>query len=106
MPAQKPAPTTEPEVFDASALLDEIKAEGRPFALNGEQFVLPAPTTWPDEALTAANKNDLIRCAQLILGEDEYERFTKAGGTALFLQRLAEKLHGASVGESSASSSS
>jgi hypothetical protein len=104
MPAPKPAPSE--EVYDASGLLEEITAQARPFLLNGEQFSLPAPTAWPDEAFQAANGNDPLGAARLILGEDEYVRFVKAGGNALFLQRLVEKLHGGSVGESSVSSSS
>ena len=104
MPAPKPAPATEP--FDASAMLDEIKSGARPFKLNGETFSLPAPTAWPDDAFAAANGKDPLAAARLILGADEYDRFVKAGGNALFLQRLVEKLHGGSVGESSGSSSS
>jgi hypothetical protein len=103
MPAPKPA---HPEVFDASALLDEIKADARPFSLNGETFSLPAPTAWPDEALAAANSEEPVTASRLILGDEQYARFTAAGGNALFLQRLVAKLHGASVGESSGSSSS
>lgn len=94
------------EVFDASVLLDEMKAEGRPFSLGGEEFVLPPPTTWPDAAFEAANRDDPLTASRLILGEDEYDRFTKVGGNALFLQRLVEKLHGGPMGESSGSSSS
>lgn len=96
---------TTPAAFDATALLDEIHNETRPFTLNGEEFQLPAPTAWPDEAFAAASRDDPVTASRVILG-DEYDRFVKAGGNALFLQRLVEKLHGAPMGESSASSSS
>lgn len=105
-PANRPKPSTRVEVFDASDLLEEMKADGRPFTLGGEEFVLPAPTTWPDEAFEAANRDDPLTASKLILGEDDYARFAKVGGNALFLQRLVEKLHGASMGESAGSSSS
>lgn len=106
-PAHK-APATNgdsAEVFEADSLLEEMKAAGRPFVLGGETFVLPAPTAWPDEAFERARSDDPLGASRLILGDD-YDRFVAAGGNSLFLQRLVEKLHGASVGESSASSSS
>lgn len=105
-PAHKTISTNSAEAYDADALLNEMKADGRPFVLGGETFLLPAPTVWPDEAFAAASKDDPVTASRIILGDAEYERFVAAGGNALFLQRLVEKLHGASVGESSASSSS
>lgn len=101
-----PQPKPNDGVFDASALLAEFKSNARPFELNGEQFSLPAPTTWPDGALEAANREDIVAASRMILGDAEYDRFVAAGGNSLFLQRLVEKLHGASMGESSASSRS
>lgn len=94
------------EVFDASALLDEMRADACPFTLAGEDFTLLAPQAWPDAALESANDGDPIGAARHILGPAEYERFVKAGGSALFLQRLVEKLHGVPLGESAGSSSS
>ncbi len=102
-PANRTSSGSKP--FDATALLDEVHAEAQPFILNGEEFLLPAPTAWPDEAFATASLEDPVATSRLILGDD-YDRFVKAGGNALFLQRLVEKLHGASMGESSASSSS
>jgi hypothetical protein len=102
-PAHRPAAD---EVFDASSMLEEVKAGSRKFKLGGEVFDLPAPTAWPDEAFIAANREDPLTAATLILGEEDYKRFKAAGGNALFLQTMVEKLHGASVGESSGSSSS
>ncbi len=96
---------TTPATFDATALLDEVHARARPFTLNGEEFDLPAPTAWPDEAFQAASRDDPVTASRIILG-DEYDRFVKAGGNALLLQEIVAKLHGASMGESSASSSS
>lgn len=106
MPASRPK-ADDDEVYDASELLDEIKAASRPFKMpNGERFDLPAPTAWPDEALVAAYQGDPVRVAQVILGEANYIRFQAAGGNALVLERLVEKIHGATVGESLASSGS
>lgn len=100
------AKATVAEPFDATAMLEEVQADARLFVLNGEEFLLPAPTAWPDEAFQAANREDPITASRLILGDEDYQRFVDAGGNALFLQRLVEKLHGTSMGESSASSSS
>ncbi len=94
------------EVFDASALLEEMRSDGRPFRLGDEEFILPPPTAWPDGALDAATREDVVGASRLILGDDDYDRFVAAGGNALFLQRLVEKLHGAQLGESAGSSSS
>jgi len=98
--------SSDPKPYDATALLDEVHAEAQPFVLNGEEFMLPSPTAWPDEAFAAASLDDPVTASHVILGDKEYARFVKAGGSALFLQRLVEKLHGAPMGESSASSSS
>ncbi len=103
-PANRTSSDSKP--FDATALLDEVHDEARPFILNGEEFLLPAPTAWPDEAFATASLEDPVATSRLILGDKEYARFVKAGGNALFLQRLVEKLHGALMGEYSASSSS
>ena len=100
-----PKPRTD-EVFDATALLDELRADARPFTLGGEDFVLPAPQSWPDAALESANAGDPVAAARHILGDADYERFVKVGGSSLFLQRLVEKLHGVGLGESAGSSSS
>jgi hypothetical protein len=104
-PAHKPN-TPAKEVFDANALFDEMDSEGTWFERGGEEFFLPSPTSWPDAAFEAANSNDPVTSSKLILGEDNYARFVEVGGNALKLQRLIEKLHGASMGESSGSSSS
>jgi hypothetical protein len=103
--SNKPNNANESVVYDADKLLAEIRGQSKPFSLGGEQFDLPIPTAWPDEAMTAAASNDLPRVAAIILGDD-YDRFVKAGGNSAFLQRLVVELHGADMGESSASSSS
>jgi len=102
-PKPRPGPA---ESFDASALLDELRSDARPFILDGEEFTLLAPQAWPDAALEAANAGDPIGAARHILGEADYDRFVDAGGSALFLQRLVEKLHGVPLGESAGSSPS
>ena len=83
-----------------------IRAQAKPFKLGGETFELPAPTGWPDEVLQAANDDDVIGAARLVLGTDNYDRFLAAGGSALLLQDLVAKLHKAQLGESVGSSSS
>lgn len=102
-----PKPKVEPEdeVFDASGLLDEIKSEGRWFSLGGEKFWLPAPSSWADDVYEASEEGP-VAASRAIMGAGEYDRFLAAGGTALFLQRLTEKLFGTGLGESSASSGS
>ncbi len=99
-------PAGDPEPFDATALLEEIKADGKWFALQGKRFFLPVPTAWPDTAFVAAQAGDVSGTARHVLGDEAYERFVALGGNGVFLQQLVEQLHGASMGESSASSSS
>lgn len=98
----KPEVVDDEEIFDADALLAEIRAKGRPFKLGGQQFFLPEPTTWSDEAMQT---NDPVVIASTILGDD-YDRFVEAGGTSLFLQEIVRRFFGASLGESSGSSTS
>lgn len=107
--AQSERPVDDLEVFDASGLLEEIKAQAKPFRVtkNGEVFWLPSPTAWPDAAFKAAfSDDDPVSAAQLILGEEAYGRFAAEGGNSLFLQRMVAVLHGASLGEFMGSSSS
>lgn len=94
------------DVFDASELFDELRGEALPFRLGGEMFRLPPPTTWSDAVIRAADSGQVIEAAEGILGAEDYARFVAAGGNALFLQRLVEKLYGAALGESSGSSKS
>lgn len=95
-----------PEPFDASSLLDEIRDGARPFTLDDETFMLLPPAAWPDAVIEAANRGDALTASKLMLGPDEYKRFTKAGGSAGLLERIVAKLFGAPMGESSASSPS
>lgn len=92
------------EVFDADAFFAEFKAKARPFRLGGQVFHLPAPETWPDSLDEA---KELLDVSTAILGDrDEAIRYREAGGSVKFLQALVQKLHGLTLGESVASSSS
>ena len=83
-----------------ASLTPEQKSKAT-FEFKGETFFLPSPTSWPDEVI---QEYDPVKIAAMILGDDDYARFTGLGGSAMFLQRIVERLFGAIVGESSASS--
>lgn len=91
------------EVFDADALFAEFKAKAKPFRFGGEVFMLPHPVVWPN---TIGKAETLDEVAAAILGEEQYSRYDAAGGTIRFIQELARALHGVTLGESGASSSS
>lgn len=95
----------EPEPFNADALLDEISASRRPFTMRGETFYLLPPTAMPDEVLAMAAADDVIGISRALLGA-AYDRFVSVGGSALLLQQIYERVFGAPMGESSASSGS
>jgi hypothetical protein len=104
--SNKPNNSDAPTVFDATALLAEIKADRKPFVLGAESFDLLAPAGWSDAVMEAAQRNDLVGAGKLILGEEDYARFVAAGGSSLLLQRIVTAMFGLPMGESAASSPS
>ena len=72
---------------------------------DGQVFTVPAPELWPDSVLEHAQAGDEVGAAKALLGDD-YDAFTKAGGTLLMLADLVFADQGATVGESGASPSS
>jgi hypothetical protein len=101
-------------VHDFDALLAEARSNDGPpilFNMGAERFTIPNPLDWPDEVLrlqsVVASQGSsvpaaLVSLAEALLGE-QYAKFRECGGTALALNRVLDKMLGASVGESSAS---
>lgn len=75
---------------------------------NGLIVHVPPADLWSDEAIkmvTSGNR-DVVALARAVLGDELYDQFVDAGGTAAALNSILEERHGATVGESAASSSS
>lgn len=69
---------------------------------DGSTVRVPAPECWPDMRAI----EDLNECARLILGDEQWARFTADGGTYKLLDSILADAKGAGAGESSASSES
>lgn len=91
------------EPFDADALFAEFEAKSEPFKFRGEVFQLPHPVVWPNKLGKAETLDEV---ASVILGEEQWKRYEAAGGTVRFIQELVSAIHGITMGESSASSTS
>lgn len=69
-------------------------------AADGTVFSVPPPELWPDEAQDFMPQKDYIGLAKLLLGgDDEYARFTAAGGSAALISAILADEHGATLGE-------
>lgn len=67
---------------------------------DGTLFSIPNPALWPDELMELARAGDNIGAARLVLGGDEtYQRFVAAGGSAVLLMAMVKDELGASAGE-------
>lgn len=66
---------------------------------------VPHPATWSDSVLEISAANP-IAAARLLVGEEGYELWRAAGGSAAELFNIAQEAAGASTGESSGSSDS
>ena len=93
-------------------VLSDVIADERKVAppveiqLGEDKIVLvEPPALWGDEVLLAAQEGRIIEGARFLLGDDDYELFLKAGGTAALLFKILEDGFGG-LGESLASTSS
>lgn len=70
-------------------------------------FTIPPPELWDDEVGAAARANDDIGAATVLLGGPErYAEFVKAGGSATVVWSIIKDEKGATLPESSGSSTS
>lgn len=75
---------------------------------DGTVFRVEPPELWSDDIVSmSADRTQVIEMATALLGgEEEYERFKAAGGSAAVLSAIVADEHGLDVGESAASSGS
>lgn len=66
---------------------------------DGQVFVIPAPELWPDTVGPAARKGDVVAVAKLVLGDEMFDRFTRAGGSARMLDAIMLDAQGVKPGE-------
>lgn len=77
--------------------------EGQHEAAPERKVEVDAPTLWPDDITVLANVNPGA-AARRLLGDDAYDHWTAAGGTAGILFEIVREHSGAaSLGESSQS---
>ncbi len=67
---------------------------------DGTVVHVPAPELWSDEVGDAYRSGDLSGAARAVLGAEQWERFTAAGGTATALNHIVAEQQGMDVGES------
>jgi len=81
--------------------------EGAIFIDAGDRtFRVPPPLLWDDDVTEAAAAGRATEVGEALLGTDDFAAFRKAGGTGTLLMSMVNEVHGADVGESSASSDS
>lgn len=66
---------------------------------DGTVFVIPPAVLWPDDAADRYRLGDIVGCARVIMGEEEYEAFKAAGGSAGIVGALVGEEYGANPGE-------
>lgn len=66
---------------------------------DGQVFRIPPPEIWPDEVSALARVQDVPGMARAILGDEKFEAFIAAGGTATLLNAIYADVHGADAGK-------
>jgi hypothetical protein len=96
-----------PKRYDLKQVIEREleKADGIEITAGRKTFRIPPPTLWPDVALVAAAAEDLPTATRALLGKD-YDAFVEAGGNSALLFTILAEAHGATPGESSASTDS
>lgn len=77
-----------------------------PVAIGGQEFAILPPSLWGDAAYEVAQSGDVVAAAKAMLGDEQYEAYRKAGGTAGLLMLYIGEAQGATPPESSASTDS
>lgn len=73
---------------------------------DGTEVVVSPAEMWPDAAFAALDKGKVGDATKLILGAEQYEAFTKAGGNWRILNGIVAEQQGVDAGKSGASPSS
>lgn len=77
-----------------------------PVAIGGKEFTILPPSLWGDAAYEVQHTGDVVAAAKAMLGEEQYEAYRQAGGTAGLLMLFIGEQQGATPPESSASTGS
>lgn len=73
---------------------------------SGQIYRVPPPEIWPDSISSLLAANDMIGAARALIGDDRYEEFVADGGSSSAVLAIVADVHGISLPESGASSSS
>lgn len=86
----------------------EAEAEREPITLTfkGKQFTLPHYLDWDAEAARLLSLDDPFGCFQLVMGDDDYERFVALRPTIGDMMRLIQRIEDLALGEAEASARS
>jgi hypothetical protein len=66
---------------------------------DGQVFRLPPPEVWPDEVEELYRKREIVSMCRAIMGDEPYDRYVAAGGSASLLNAIFAEYHGTSAGE-------
>lgn len=92
-------------VFVLADAIAEKRADHPPVSFDigdGNPLLIDPIELWPDEVVNLVQAEDPTGAVRALLGAD-YERFAKAGGTAILLLAVLQKGGALTVGESPAS---
>ena len=95
MTAQRGATKKKDEPFDldaARAARREAMGDGFAFVFGGQTFTCTPTKEWPVAVLASLSDGDLTGALELILGDEQYQRFMEQQPTSGDVQDLMEAL--------------
>jgi uncharacterized Zn ribbon protein len=79
--------------------LEKIEAGALEIEAGDRVFVVPPIQVWPDGASTALIDGRVADAIRLVMGDDDYQAFVDAGGSATMVATMLEETQGADAGE-------
>jgi hypothetical protein len=66
---------------------------------DGQVFTVDPVSLWSDDVIANAQKDQIAAAVALLGGQDSYDKFKAAGGSAALLLTIVSEEQGVSVGE-------
>lgn len=64
---------------------------------DGKVFRIPPAELWPDDV--GSFRGDLVAQAKRIMGDEQFDAFVEAGGSATLIDAIIKDAHGADAGK-------